>query len=425
VVNPLVIGIALGAAVNLTGLPLPGVLWQALDMIARAALPAALFGLGGVLYQLPARGRSAADRLCLRVSLLMHPAITWTLGTQLALDQRRCARGGDGGDGAGGQRLCLCQHVRPARRVAASSVLLGTTFTLPDGFEYTGDWVEGQITGEGVARYPNGSVYEGAFLEGRPHGQGRMVFADGSTYEGEWEEGAITGTGRREFATEVVYEGEFLDGQPHGQGRMERPGGLIYEGEWVHGQREGRGTITYPDGSVYVGEMRADQRQGEGRLERPDGTVYDGEWAEGLLHGAGRLTLPGGDVREGMFEAGMLQGQGRLEWPMAASTRASSSTTGGTGGAADLGRWAHLQRQWVDDRIEGEGTLAHPDGTRYQGQFATGCRMGRGASPIPTAPATRARGSRAAWKARASPISVTGWSTRAPSWPGSRTDRAG
>jgi malonate transporter and related proteins len=48
--NALVIGIALGAVVNLTGLPLPGALWQALEMIARAALPAALFGLGGVLY---------------------------------------------------------------------------------------------------------------------------------------------------------------------------------------------------------------------------------------------------------------------------------------------------------------------------------------------------------------------------------------
>ncbi len=49
--NALVIGIALGFAVNLSGMPLPGVMDQALDMMVRAALPAALFSLGGVLYR--------------------------------------------------------------------------------------------------------------------------------------------------------------------------------------------------------------------------------------------------------------------------------------------------------------------------------------------------------------------------------------
>jgi len=49
--NALVIGIVLGFAVNLSGVPIPGVLEDALEMMVRAALPAALFALGGVLYR--------------------------------------------------------------------------------------------------------------------------------------------------------------------------------------------------------------------------------------------------------------------------------------------------------------------------------------------------------------------------------------
>ena len=49
------------------------------------------------------------------------------------------------------------------------------TFTLPGGYEYTGDWVEGKIQGQGVVKYPNGSVYEGEFMDGAPHGKGKIV----------------------------------------------------------------------------------------------------------------------------------------------------------------------------------------------------------------------------------------------------------
>ena len=98
------------------------------------------------------------------------------------------------------------------------------TYRLPNGFEYTGDWVAGEISGQGVARYPSGAVYEGSFAAGRPHGTGKMTFADGSTYEGNWEEGTISGQGVRVFANESVYEGSFADGQPHGKAGIEPRG---------------------------------------------------------------------------------------------------------------------------------------------------------------------------------------------------------
>ena len=54
------------------------------------------------------------------------------------------------------------------------------TFTLPGGYEYTGDWVDGRIEGIGVVKYPNGSVYEGSFKDGAPDGRaGGEVDASG------------------------------------------------------------------------------------------------------------------------------------------------------------------------------------------------------------------------------------------------------
>jgi malonate transporter and related proteins len=83
--NALVIGIGLGFAVNLTGLPVPGVVNDALDLLIRAALPTALFGLGGVLVRYRLEGDLRVIGWVCAVSLLLHPAIVWTLGTVTGL----------------------------------------------------------------------------------------------------------------------------------------------------------------------------------------------------------------------------------------------------------------------------------------------------------------------------------------------------
>ncbi len=121
------------------------------------------------------------------------------------------------------------------------------SYSLPSGFEYTGEWFEGEIKGEGLARYPDGSVYEGAFAAGKPHGFGKITYADGGTYEGDWVEGEATGSGVATYANGVKYEGGFLAANHHGQGRMESPSGYVYEGAWVNGVKQGKGTITYPE----------------------------------------------------------------------------------------------------------------------------------------------------------------------------------
>ncbi|MEM9049377.1 MAG: AEC family transporter [Pseudomonadota bacterium] len=78
--NALMIGIAAGLAVNLSGLTLPAPVWDAVDLVARAALPAALFGLGGVLTRYSFRASLGETGMTIGLSLVVHPAITFVLG---------------------------------------------------------------------------------------------------------------------------------------------------------------------------------------------------------------------------------------------------------------------------------------------------------------------------------------------------------
>ncbi|HEU0222874.1 MAG TPA: AEC family transporter [Paracoccaceae bacterium] len=78
--NSLMIGLALGLAVNLSGLALPDPAWAAVDMMAAAALPAALFGLGGVLTRYKPRESLGEAATISVLSLLVHPAIAYLLG---------------------------------------------------------------------------------------------------------------------------------------------------------------------------------------------------------------------------------------------------------------------------------------------------------------------------------------------------------
>lgn len=125
--NALVIGISLGFVVNLTGLPLPSVVWEAIDLMVRAALPAALFGLGGVLYRYRPEGDMRAILFIVAVSLVLHPAITWSLGRYAGLSTENLRSAVVTAAMAPGVNAYLFANMYGnARRVAASAVLIGT-----------------------------------------------------------------------------------------------------------------------------------------------------------------------------------------------------------------------------------------------------------------------------------------------------------
>lgn len=85
--NSIMIGIGLGFIVNLGNIPLPEALVGALDLLARASLPVALFALGGVLtrYSL---SRSLGEASVITVlTLVVQPALTLLFATQLQLPE--------------------------------------------------------------------------------------------------------------------------------------------------------------------------------------------------------------------------------------------------------------------------------------------------------------------------------------------------
>ncbi|QYK40921.1 MAG: AEC family transporter [Paracoccaceae bacterium] len=125
--QPLILGLSAGLAVNVTGLPLPGVAWSAIEMIAVAAIPAALFGLGGVLNRYRPEGDRATIAMVCAVSLILHPAVTFGLGHLLGLGTDAMRSAVITAAMAPGVNAYLYANLYDAaRRVSASSVLFGT-----------------------------------------------------------------------------------------------------------------------------------------------------------------------------------------------------------------------------------------------------------------------------------------------------------
>ena len=100
---------------------------DAIDMMVQAALPAALFGLGGVLVRYRPEGDLKTIAMVCCISLVVHPTISWTAATTFALDRdsfRSVVLTAAMAPGA--NTYIFANMYGAARRVAASSVLFST-----------------------------------------------------------------------------------------------------------------------------------------------------------------------------------------------------------------------------------------------------------------------------------------------------------
>lgn len=132
--TPLILGILSGAVMNIllsVGLVMPGGFWAAADMMARAALPAALFGLGGVLYRYRPEGDSTAIAICCMCSLVVHPVVTYGLGLAFRLPVEALRSAVITASMAPGVNAYLFAAIYgSAKRVAASTVLVATALSM-------------------------------------------------------------------------------------------------------------------------------------------------------------------------------------------------------------------------------------------------------------------------------------------------------
>ena len=129
--NGLIVGILLGLAVNLLNLPIPVVVGEALDLLIRAALPTALFGLGGVLARYRLEGDLPTILFTISLSLLVHPLIAWGLGSFAGLsDDAFRSVIVTAAMAPGANAYLFASMYQRAMRVAASCVLLGTALSI-------------------------------------------------------------------------------------------------------------------------------------------------------------------------------------------------------------------------------------------------------------------------------------------------------
>ncbi|MBE2275471.1 MAG: AEC family transporter [Rhodobacteraceae bacterium] len=130
--QPLVIGIAAGFAVNLSGLDLPVAVWSAIDLMARAAIPAALFGLGGVLVRYRPEGDRATIAMICAGSLVVHPGITYALGQWVFALPTPGLRSAvvTAAMAPGINAYMFAHYYGVAKRVSASAVLIATALSM-------------------------------------------------------------------------------------------------------------------------------------------------------------------------------------------------------------------------------------------------------------------------------------------------------
>lgn len=129
--NALILGIGLGLLVNITDLPMPGVLTDAIDLLSRAALPAALFGLGGVLVRYKPEGDLKVILMVCGISLVIHPLISMSAATALSLDQDAFRSVVLTATMAPGVNTYIFANMYGvAKRVAATSVLMATALSV-------------------------------------------------------------------------------------------------------------------------------------------------------------------------------------------------------------------------------------------------------------------------------------------------------
>ena len=133
--NPIMLGIFLGMAFNLLDIALPSLVADALDMLARSALPAALFALGGVLVRYRPEGEFRVIAWIGVLGLIVHPAVTWILSHIVFELDASLVQGAviTAAMAPGVNAYIFSNLYGRAKRVVASSVLLGTAFSIATG----------------------------------------------------------------------------------------------------------------------------------------------------------------------------------------------------------------------------------------------------------------------------------------------------
>lgn len=216
---------------------------------------------------------------------------------------------------------------------------------------YIGDFVNGQITGEGTlidhedhiftgifednnhlvgkCVAPNDTVYEGVFTGRFLNGEGKATYNNGTistgifrddklisgkkvckyqTLEGEFYENGCLKKGKKTNSN-VVAEGEFDKNGCLVKGKKTQNNGIITEGEFDDGFIK-RGKLIDESGITYEGEFKKSYLYGNGKITFSDGSYLQGFFREDKLHGRGICVDPNSRMTcKGNFKHGRKNGK--------------------------------------------------------------------------------------------------------------------
>lgn len=189
-----------------------------------------------------------------------------------------------------------------------------------DGFEYEGEWMDGEPCGEGEGRWPNGETYKGRWWKGKAHGFGTRFESDGcSSFSGWFAFGHPAGRGRKVFPDGSEYFGDVIGNVLCGEGLyIWRESGMAWRGGWKDGVPSGEGTLAFETGHQIHGPLsRAGNTiTGQGWIKWRSGSVYHGPLVNSTPHGSdgvyvSRLT---GTMWVGNWDRGHLKSPAKVQW---------------------------------------------------------------------------------------------------------------
>jgi hypothetical protein len=133
--------------------------------------------------------------------------------------------------------------------------------------------------------------------------------------------------------------------------------------------KNGQGTFVFPSGAKYIGEFKNGEIHGIGVCYYTDGGKYSGEWKNRYPDGRGTRTYADGFKRTGHWKKGKpTDDAGNVQEDYIAKRKEERSDDG-----------TNIQTGCIDgDCKNGNGKLAYPDGSKYEGAFVNGKFQGQG-----------------------------------------------
>ncbi len=298
--------------------------------------------------------------------------------------------------------------------------------------KYSGEWVRGMPSGQGVLILPNGQGYVEASEIPKNPGIARKFVSDGGRYIGYFKNGLYDGSGVQYSKSGAVEKsGIWKDGnlvqskfvdvatftripnlsnsasnlaqlrkteeQAIGQsnlpacqgarftwtncvGAYTYSSGAKYVGEYKDGKYNGQGTYTFANVCVacgkYVGEFKDGKYNGQGIWFRANGNVWkSGIWNDGLLVQSKFIDVATFTRIPNLSNSASNLAQLRKteEQPMAQSNlpacQGARFTWTNCVGAYTFGSGKKYVGEYKDGKYNGQGTYTWPNGNKYVGEF--------------------------------------------------------